>query len=221
VTPTDVGIGAKKLIVISRPAKGKGKTVFTVSGSDAALVTKGSGTDADKIAAHLKVFYIGASAEAVAELSVGQGVLEQGDRRGWKSNSTKLARYLNRDAPDSPGDTKKTLIKPGKKLKLVAKSEGDVPLDLLGAGPPTVGGVVTVYTVINDGEMIRHCTRFPSSSCTYKELSDGAAAKLLCRNGAGAACPIFPCLPANSECGTGAQCCSGLCPPFQTPRKCL
>ena len=219
VTPDDVPIAGRKLVVVSRPGDGRGKTVFTVAGPDAAPVRKGSGTDADAIAAHLAIAYTGTNGPASGVLAVGQGAYGPGASHGWKANSPTLAKYLNPDAQNS--GTRATLIKPGTRLKLVARSAGDTPLDLLGAGAPTGAGVTTVYSIVNGDQLTRHCTRFAASACTHQTVTGGT--RLVCRDGSPIACPGPPaaCLPDDAECASSAACCSGFCALFVLPPRCM
>lgn len=175
----DVGVEATKLVVVDKLATAsKAKTVF-VSKDDTGAITKGSGTDPDAISAAFAVDYDGTGGPTAGSFAVPAGALA-GDA-GWKANKETVASYVNKAAPGGPTGAKVAVIKPAKLLKLVGKSLGDVPLDLLGAGAP-VGSVRTAYTVANDGETTRHCTAF--GSCVFKEIGGGTGRKLVCKGGA-------------------------------------
>jgi hypothetical protein len=72
------------------------------------------------------------------------------------------------------------VIKPGALLKLVGKSLGDAPIDLLAAGAPATS-VRTAYTVTNGADTTRHCSAF--GGCAFKEIAGGAGRKLVCKGG--------------------------------------
>ena len=99
-------------------------------------------------------------------------------------NGSTVAKYVNTPAPDGPTQAKVGVIKPGKLLKLVGKGLGDTPIDIFGAGGPSVqpiGQVVTSYCVTNGAETICHCSSF--SECSYKLIAAETGAKLVCNNG--------------------------------------
>ena len=175
-------MAANKLIVIDRTVlAGAAKVVF-VAKDDTAGITKGVGLDPAQISAALSVSWDNGATQ-------GSFVLPQGasdGTSGWRVNRPFVAKYVNRRAPSGTA-TKVGVIKPGKLLKLVAKSLGDAPLDLLGAGAPGPGGITTTFSVTNAGQTFRHCTRF--TACEYKPIAAGTGAKLVCRPGAPAACP--------------------------------
>src|SRR6185503_594377 len=102
----------------------------------------------------------------------------------WVKNSATLAKYVNNTAPVG-GGVKLAIIKPGSLLKVVAKSLGDVPLDVSMA---PVGPVYVTESVINNGQEYRHCTHF--TTCTHRSIAGGTGYKLVCTDGAsgGPAC---------------------------------
>jgi hypothetical protein len=175
---TNVGVVPKKLIVVDKlVAATKAKAVFVAK--DAA-VTKGPGTDVEQISVQFDVAYGNGSAAGAFTLPAGASVNKS---PGWVVNKDTVAKYVNKEAPDGPTGGKVAVIKPGKLLKLVGKSLGDTPLDILGAGDPGVGGVETAYCVTNGGEEHCHCSAF--TSCAWKEIAGGTGAKLVCKRGTG------------------------------------
>ncbi|MCW5889815.1 MAG: hypothetical protein KIT14_04620 [bacterium] len=176
----NVPIAGGKLTVVSKGAAGKAKVVFVVK--DAA-VAKGPGRDPARIAATLDVAYDGA-----------KGVFRMPQGAGWILNGPRVAKYVNKAAPED-GAVKSSLLKPGALLKIVAGSLGDTPLDV--AAAPT-GSVLVATTIVNDGEETRLCTRF--TGCRHKVSPDGRQRKLVCTLGTGdpdcpaalQACPAAP-----------------------------
>jgi len=97
-------------------------------------------------------------------------------------NKTQVAKYSNKAAPGGPTEARVAVIKPGKLIKLVGKSIGVTPLDILGAGDPA-GSVFTAYCVNNEGEQNCHCSEF--TGCAHKGIAGGTGAKLVCKTGVG------------------------------------
>ena len=149
-----------KLIVVDAPS-GHAKAVFVVKDQN---VIKGTGTDP-------------ASIDTVLDVDTGasHGSFVAPSGAGWLLNTAGVARYVNTAAP-SGGAVKVTVIKPGRLIKLVAKSLGDEPLDLsLAPG----GTIYAAYSVTNGAEMHRHCTQF--TSCAYAPIAGGTGHKLICK----------------------------------------
>ena len=168
------------IIVYHAPPIDTAKVVFV--GKDAAI-TKGVGLDPAQISATFDVSYGNGAAAGTFTVPGGVSI----PTSGWVANKPSVAKFVNRAAPAGPTGAKIAVIKPGRLLKLVGKSLGDVPLDLPGEGDPGVQGVNTVFSVTNGGETNRHCSHF--SSCTYVVLGGGTGAKLTCRPGAPTVCP--------------------------------
>jgi cysteine-rich repeat protein len=174
----DVGIGAKKLIVIDKLASAqKAKTVFV---SKDPLVDKGPGTDVNGIGAIFDFFYGGDSGATAGEFVLAPGASNGTD--GWVANKETVAKYVNKMAPGGATGAKVGVIKPGKVLKLVGKTLGDQPIDLVGAGAP-VSDVCTVYSVTDDGQTIRHCTVFAAADVAFQVVGGGSGRKLVAKNG--------------------------------------
>jgi len=184
---TDIPVAGRKLIITDKMMlASRAKVVYVALDGG---VTKGTGIDPATIDAAFEVRYAGTSVAGAFVLPAGAN--DGSD--GWKANKSSVAKYINKLAPTAgPTDAKVSVIKPGRLLKIVGKSLGDTPIDILGGGIPPAGGVDTVYTVTNGTETNRHCTNFPQSTCAYKLIAAGTGAKLVCRNGAGSACPLPP-----------------------------
>lgn len=177
---TELGVTAKKLIVIDKlAAAGKAKVVY-VSKDASAGITKGAGTDPADISASFVFGYDG---------SFGHFAMPQG--ANWIVNKTTVAKYVNKSAPDGAGGAKVSVLKPNKLIKVVGKSLGDVPIDLFAAGPPDTD-VATSYTITNGGETDRFCTSFDAGGVVFKEIAAGSGRKLVAKNGIPGPCPASP-----------------------------
>ena len=172
----DIPVTPLKLIIVDKlVASSSAKAVFVVKDN---LVAKGPGTDPATISSELDVRY---DAEA------GAFVNPAGPR--WLVNKDTVAKYVNKTAPTG-GSTKVSVIKPGKLIKNVGKSLGDVPIDIALA---PVGDVHTVYTVVNGATTVRHCSKFTGSTCAHKSIAGGTGWKLVCKgNGSPDTCPASP-----------------------------
>jgi hypothetical protein len=179
IAGTEIPVTAKKLIVIDKLAVASKAKVVYVSKDTVAGITKGAGTDPAAIEASFLFGYDG---------SVGQFAMPQG--ANWLVNKTTVAKYVNKEAPGGPGGAKVSVVKPGKLIKVVGASLGDVPIDLFAAGTPD-DDVSTSYTVVNGGETYRFCSAFGAATAVFKEIAGGSGRKLVVKNGVGAACPSF------------------------------
>jgi hypothetical protein len=174
-------VAGAKLIVLDRTVlAGTAKVVFVARDAG---VTKGAGLDPAQIGAELEIAWGNGATAGSFALPVGAS----DGTSGWVANRPFVAKFVNRGAPAGSTAAKIGVIKPGKLLKLVGKSLGDTPLDLLGAGDPGPSGVNTVFSVTNASQAFRHCSAF--TACTYKPIGTGTGAKLVCRPGAPSACP--------------------------------
>jgi DNA-binding beta-propeller fold protein YncE len=178
------GVSGKKLVIVDRMAIGaRAKVVYVSKDRRPEGIDKGAGQDVATIEVGFDVAYgNGATGGSFAVPAGGHD-----GSAGWRVNKAKVARFVNRAAPAGPSGAKTAVIKPGKLLKIVGKSLGDVPIDVVGAGDPGAAGITTVYTVTNGGFARRHCTTF--TSCDYKAVAAGAGAKLVCKPGVASACP--------------------------------
>jgi hypothetical protein len=176
VHAADIGVEGKKLVIKDAVAlNGKAKVIYKTKYHSP--VDKGDGIDPAAIDAQLDVSYVAGSTS-------GSFLMPQG--ANWIVNNTRIAKYVNAAAP-SGGGAKVATVKPNGKIVFSGKSLGDAPIDILNAGAPGPSGVLTVFTVNNDGETNRHCTLF--TACVHRLLYAGAGAKLACGAGTAAACP--------------------------------
>ena len=178
----DHPVAGTKLIVVDRTAlAGKAKAVFVARDG---AVTKGSATDPVAI-------------EATLDVATGSvhGAFLAPPGTGWRVNKANVAKYVNENAP-SAGAVQVSIVKPGKLIKVAAKSLGDVPFDV---SSPPAGPVFAAYTVVNGGDEHRHCTQF--GGCTHKAIAGGTGHKLVCAGGGSGdlACQAVPPPPTTTS----------------------
>src|SRR5262245_15014713 len=174
----DVGVSARKLVIIDKTGAGGAAKLVFVSSDKTAGISKGAGIDVADIDVALDLRY-GNDATA-GTFVVPAGASAAGSSPGWRTNTATVAKYVNGAAPGGPTGAKVVVIKPGKLLKLTGNSAGDTPIDITAAGDPGASGVTAVFTVRNGAETVRHCTAFTAvggSTITYRTLSGGAGAK--------------------------------------------
>jgi hypothetical protein len=197
VTPagaTDVGVAGLKLVIVDAlAATGKAKTVFVAKDAG---IAKGDAGDPGLLSAELSVVYTDTS------LTRARFALPSGP--AWLANKDTVARYVNKDAP-AGGGVKVAVVKPGKVAKVVARSLGDDPIDLIGAGAPGPQGITVMLTVDNgnDASTTRLCTRFSTadgSTVSFKEIAGGSGRKIVAKNGAPVACPVELTLANEDAC---------------------
>lgn len=178
---TDVGVTAKKLVIVDGGVGGKDKLSFVAKGAN---LTKGAGTDIDAISAHVEILRRAAG----GAFSIPSGALGSSGH-GWRQNDPTLARYQNADAATGiPTSARSLLLRPGKVLKLTTRGLGDDPLDF--AALAAEGSTLrTIATIVNGDERIRHCSAFAASNITTKEPNGSGRAKLVAKKGTAAACP--------------------------------
>lgn len=178
----DIGVVPTKLIVVDKlTASGSAKAVFVAK--DAA-VDKGLGTDPAQISASLRVTYDNGTDPAVSgEFGAPAGA-------NWLVNKSTVAKYVNKDAPTG-GATKVSVIKPTNLVKLVGKSLGDTPFDILSASNAAGGTAYTAYCLTNDATSNCFCSEL--NTCVWKSIAGGTGAKLVCKGGAtDASCTADP-----------------------------
>lgn len=166
---TNIGVAPVKLIAVDKLTLAS-KAKMTFVAKDAA-VTKGSGTTPGDISARFTVKYVDGAANG--SFTLPQGFL-------WLTNSTSVAKFVNKEAPGGPTEAKVSVIKTGSLVKLVGKGLGDTPFDIFAAGPP-LGDVYTAYCVTNAGEETCLCSRL--SGCVHKLIAGDTGAKLVCKGG--------------------------------------
>ena len=198
----DAGVAAKRLVITDLTQKnGRAKIIYHVRRD--AGIHLGAAGDPNDISATLEVFYTSGQQAGRAILDMPQG--------GWLRNDTR-AKYRNRSAPEG-GGVKTAVIKPGKLLKITAKSLGDSStIDLFAGGTPDAGrGITAVLTIFNriDGSLNRMCSRFSTaegSRIRFKELAGGRGRKLVARDGVPVPCTLdydqdrnWLCRPGNAH----------------------
>ena len=171
-------------MIIDKTVLGAGaKVVYVSKDRTPGGIEKGAGTDLAAIDARFEVAYGSGATSGAFVIPAGA----TNGLSGWVVNHPKVARYVNRLAPSGPTGTKVLTIKPGKLLKIVGKSLGDAPIDILAAGAPGAPGVTTVFTITNGAFSRRLCTAF--TDCTHRPIAADTGAKLVCKPGVPVACP--------------------------------
>lgn len=186
ISEGEIPVTTRKLIIVDRLSLAGNAKVVYVSKDQGAGITKGSGTDVANISAAFSFGYDSTN----GAFAIPQGALA--GTSGWKVNKTSVAKYINKSAPAGDTGAKVAVLKPGKLLKLVGKSLGDTPIDLLAEGEP-VGPISTVFEVTNGGQTFQHCSEFdpanPAHTIVFKEIAGGTGRKLVAKKGAATACP--------------------------------
>jgi hypothetical protein len=185
-TTQDVGITAKKLVVVDKVGvTGSAKIVYAATLDPG--IAYGPGSDPPLVSGRFEVFY-GDRPSSVH----GAFVLPA----PWLVAKGTVAKYVNKDAPGGPGAVKVGVVKPAIVAKVVAKGLGDGgdDLDLFAGAPTAAEGVLTILSVVNgaDGVVRRMCTRFATdagSILAYQEIAGGLGRKLVAKNGVATACP--------------------------------
>jgi cysteine-rich repeat protein len=174
----DLGVTGRKLVIVDKLAtSGNAKTVFVAFDP---AVTKGTGTSLDTIALEFFVGYQGEGGPASGSFSVPAGASD--GTTGWTVNKDTVAKFVNKEAPSGDTGVKVSTIKPGTSLKVVGKTLGDVPIDLIDGGAP--GSEVCVAVIVtNGGDVTRMCTRFPVDSVKFSSVAKDTGRKLVARNG--------------------------------------
>jgi hypothetical protein len=187
-TVSDIGVSARKLIVIDKMATtDKAKVVYVSKDTGAA---KGPTEDVEAIDGAFTVRYVDDASANGAFVFKNWGQLSSGAPNHWRRNSGGVARYAD-DSQKHPleGTTRVAVVKEGRLLKFVAKGLGDrAILDIVTHGAPA-SGVHTMFFLENGTDAFRHCTLFPSSACVHSAIAGGTGARLICRNGVPATCP--------------------------------
>jgi len=169
-------VEARKLLIVDRlVSSARGKVVFVAQSRG---VTKGDGTDPEQISVDVSIVYGNGS-------TAGAFTVPAGTANGWIVSNSRVAKFANRNAPEAPTQVKALKISERKKLKVVAKGVGDVPIDIVTAGSPTAP-LFTSYCVNNGGELTCQCSGFVGaggSGCVHKAIGDGTGAKLQCKFG--------------------------------------
>jgi hypothetical protein len=179
-----VGVDAKKLVIVDRSALASlAKVAYVSKDRTAGAIDKGPGTDPAAIDASFTIDYVNGLTSGRFTLPAGAA----SGGAGWGVNTASVARFTNRAAPSGPTGAKVATIKPGRLLKIVGKSPGDTPIDIVAAGHPGGAGITTVFTVTNGRFVRRHCTGF--TACDHRPIAAGTGAKLVCKPGVPVVCP--------------------------------
>jgi hypothetical protein len=170
----NVGVVGTKLIIVDKGVNGA-KAVFVAKDG---AVSKGSGTNEYTIGATLNVTY-----DNGTDASTSGAFLASAGSPNWVVNKPNVGKYVNKQAPTG-GATKVTVIKPGKLVKLVGKSLGDTPIDILSQSGADNGTAHTKYRVTDSstGFDSSFCSKF--NGCAWKSIAGGSGAKLVCKGGA-------------------------------------
>jgi hypothetical protein len=166
------GIPAVKFIVVNKPATPTAKAVFVAKDPG---IDKGTGTDLAGISASLQATYDNGSDPAVS----GEWDAAQGSPN-WITNKSTVGKYVNKLAP-AGGATKVVVIKQNNLVKLVGKSTGDTPMDVLSTSSAPGGVATTAFCFDNAGTQNCYCSQF--NACVWKSIAAGSGAKLVCKGG--------------------------------------
>jgi cysteine-rich repeat protein len=190
----EIGVVPTKLIVLDKLVlAGKAKTVFVAKDP---VVDKGPGTDVEDISVTFGFRYNDTRGEFVLPEGESDGIA------GWLVNKSTVAKYVNSTAPTGPTGTKVSVLKQNNLVKLVGKTLGDTPIDLILTGAPT-GSVFTAYTVRNGATVNTFCSEWPLGTCSLKLVGADTGRKLVCK-GEGLGLPDPLCVAAPASCVGGA-----------------
>jgi hypothetical protein len=168
---TNVGVTPSKLLVLDvRLPSASAKMVFAAK--DAAIIT-GRAADAEAVRVRLHIQY-GDGATA------GAFIVPSGTANGWSRNDPTVLRFDDPGATVRATEMQSIVVRPWRRLKLIGAGRGDVPLDIVGAGPP-IGSVYVSFEIFEAGTTTRLCSEV--QNCEYLPFGGGAGAKLRCRGG--------------------------------------
>ncbi len=177
----DREVEGKTLVIIDGGDSGRDKVRLIAKGEDLA---KGGNDDPDQIGATIEI----ERGAAAAVFSVPRGALGDADA-GWRDNDAARARYENRDASSGvPTGVRSLQLKPGKRLKIDARTLGDEPF-ALGAALSAQSSIRAVATISNGDETYRHCTAFSAERVKVVGPNASGRTKLIARKGLPTACP--------------------------------
>ncbi len=184
----DSSLDGRKLVIVDGGLSGRSKVILSAKGSG---VVKGFGNDPTGISLGLAI----SRGDVSGGFAVPSGDFSN-NNDGWRENSSSAARYLNRDASSgTPTGVKSLSIKPGKSLRVVARTLGDEVIDLATMGADTAG-IRVVATVTNAGEVYRLCTWFPGDEVKFAGPSASGRYKVIARHGSPTACPGLTLTPS-------------------------
>lgn len=180
--------GAKLLLFDKYAKSGKAKVVLLMTDEDGSI-TKGMSADPPGLSGQLLIYQQSdPTNRAVFDL----------DSSSWKKNKDSVAKYINKDAAAGSLGVKVATVKPGKRIKIVAKSLGDGDaesgdqdandLDLSVLTPSDVVMAVLTIDNANDTSTHRMCAQFESPS--LKSIAGGTGFKYLSKTSSlPTACP--------------------------------
>jgi hypothetical protein len=170
----DIPIAASKLSLIARYKHYVVLDEIQFVARDPAVM-KGSGVDPNQIGVTFDVEYGKWHGK-------GQWIVPNGSL--WSANDATRALFFDLDAGEFNHQVRKTVIKPGRSLKLIAWSFDFQQIRPDVVGPPN-GPVYTAYCVTNGAETSCHCTEFPT--CTYAHTGGylHELARVRCKPGVG------------------------------------
>jgi hypothetical protein len=173
----DFGIAGDKLLILDEVAKnGKAEVDFIARDAN---VAKGPSTDPAEIEGTLQIYYEDAPLnDALFRLP-----------SAWLKNEATVAKYVNGAAP-AGGGVKVAIVRPGKLVRVVTRSLGDLREIEIVSAPPGPNGITVVLTIDDpsDGSTTRLCTNFSAGDITVKNVAGGTGRRLLARNGRPVAC---------------------------------
>lgn len=169
--------GAKLLLFDKYAKSGKGKVVLLLK-DETGNITKGMSADPPGLSGQLLIYQQSdPTNRAVFDL----------DAASWKKNKDSVAKYINKDAAAGSAGVKVATVKPGKRIKVVAKNLGDGDaasgnqdgndLDLGVLTPSDIVMAVLTIDNANDGSTHRMCAQFESPS--IKSIAGGTGFKYL------------------------------------------
>jgi hypothetical protein len=149
------------LQVKSRPLRESAQLKYSSSDALAGL-TKGAGTGSGTISARVFVRPDGVTTGYTIPAGSHDG------SAGWIVNDAKRTLFANREAPGGPTGVSRTVFATGRRVRLTAKSLGDLTPLALAAAP--IDTVRVAYVVTNGAETLTHCTQFAPGTCTFTPL---------------------------------------------------
>jgi hypothetical protein len=181
----DIGVTARKFVLLDNVATGKAKTVY-VSKLDSGI-EKGAAGDPSLLTGTFEWFYTDVPSSVMGAFTMPSS--------HWIADTDAVAKFANADAIScSPTCTKVVVVKPGIIAKFVALFGGDTGNGDIFTPPSASGGITTVLTINNgnDSSMHRMCTKFAAdsgSTVVYKVIAGGTGRKIVAKNGVPTACP--------------------------------
>jgi hypothetical protein len=205
---------SSRLVLLDRRPAGDGATMTLRLSDGVVSISKGSGVDADAVAATLHVAAGGTHGALMAPAGAFSGTA------GWASVTASRARYRDTSAAAA---VRRTIVREGEIIRLSGGNPGDALLDALASRAP--GGAIFVdYRVANGSETLDHCVVY--RFCARRVLRSGGS-RLDCLDPeADPLCRAVPAVcgsgvrEAGEACDGGAYCTSGCAFPSLSPGCC-